>query len=262
MFVYSVESLRNMTSLITTLLLYILVGIVMVNGSSINECCDIAVRDHYFSANKNSSGVYNITDFCQQGTTVQGYCDTLTDGGGWLVIQRRKDGSENFHRYWWEYGMGFGSLTGEFWFGLNALHCLTSQGQWELRIDLKLTNGTMIYLPYKQFAVGPASEQYSLTISGFTGYTTDPFLSHLTPSRTGNALNTMKFTTRDQDNDRGSNNCALLPSIDYRAGGWWYNGCTNLFLNGPYDNIYRIYLNGQWQSAPFMEIKMRPKSCT
>jgi len=25
------------------------------------------------------------------------------------------------------------SLTGEFWFGLNALHCLTSQGQWEAR---------------------------------------------------------------------------------------------------------------------------------
>ena len=42
--------------------------------------------------------------------------------------------------------MGFGSLTGEFWFGLNALHCLTSQGQWELRIDLKLTNGTIIYV--------------------------------------------------------------------------------------------------------------------
>ena len=71
--------------------------------------------------------------------------------------------------------MGFGSLTGEFWFGLNALHCLTSQGQWELRIDLKLTNGTIIYLPYNKFVVGPATEQYPLTISGFTGYKTDPF---------------------------------------------------------------------------------------
>ena len=98
--------------------------------------------------------------------------------------------------------MGFGSLTGEFWFGLNALHCLTSQGKWELCIDLKLTNGTIIYLPYKQFAVGPASEQYPLTISGFTGYTTDPFLSH--------SLNTMKFTTRDHDNDHWPNhNCAI-----------------------------------------------------
>ena len=74
--------------------------------------------------------------------------------------------------------MGFGSLTGEFWFGLNALHCLTSQGQWELHIDLKLINGTIIYLPYNKFAVGPASEQYPLTISGFTGYTNDPFHSN------------------------------------------------------------------------------------
>ena len=130
----------------------------MVNGSSIKNCCNVAVKHHYFSINKNSSGVYNIIDFCQQGTTVQGYCDTLTDGGGWLVIQRRKDGSENFHRFWWEYEMGFGSLTGEFWFGLNALHCLTSQGHWELRIDLKLTNGTIIYLPYNKFAVGSATE--------------------------------------------------------------------------------------------------------
>ena len=69
--------------------------------------------------------------------------------------------------------MGFGSLTGEFWFGL--YNCLTSQGQWELRIDLKLTNGTITCLPYNKFAVGPATEQYPLTISGFTGYTTDPF---------------------------------------------------------------------------------------
>ena len=105
--------------------------------------------------------------------------------------------------------MGFGSLTGEFWFGLNALHCLTSQGEWELRIDLKLTNGTIIYLPYKQFAVGPASEQYPLTISGFTGYTTDPIYTHLTY---GQALNTMKFTTRDRNNGHRPNLNCTIPS--------------------------------------------------
>ena len=222
----------------------------MVNGSSIKNCCNVAVKHHYFSINKNSSGVYNIIDFCQQETIVQGYCDTLTDGGGWLVIQRRKDGSENFHRYWWEYEMGFGSLTGEFWFGLNALHCLTSQGEWELRIDLKLTNGTIIYLPYKQFAVrvGPASEQYPLTISGFTGYTTDPFFLHLTPTY-GGALNTMKFTTRDHDNDRWPNhNCAIPAHHSGISGGWWYNYCASIFPNNQLNYKYGVILNGQWHS--------------
>ena len=216
-------------------------------------------KHHYFSINKNSSGVYNIIDFCQQGTTVQGYCDTLTDGGGWLAVHRRKDGSENFHRFWWEYEMGFGSLTGEFWFGLNALHCLTSQGQWELRIDLKLTNGTIIYLPYNKFAVGPATEQYPLTISGFTGYTTDPFNSHQSPHSSYQfALNTIKFTTRDQDNDRWpTGNCAT--STD---GGWWYNNCAYIFPNAQYNNKYAIYLNYQWHSLPFIEMKIRPKNCT
>ena len=85
--------------------------------------------------------------------------------------------------------MGFGSHTREFWFGLNARHCLTSQGQWELRIDLKLTNGTIIYLPYNKFAVGLATEQYPLTISGFSGYTADPFYSHPTPTSDYHALN-------------------------------------------------------------------------
>ena len=42
---------------------------------------------------------------------------------------------------------GFGNLpdddkdmytTGEFWIGLRSLHCLTSHGQWEIRIDYKV----------------------------------------------------------------------------------------------------------------------------
>ena len=229
----------------------------MVNGSSIKNCCNVAVKHHYFSINKNSSGVYNIVDFCQQGTTVQGYCDTLTDGGGWLVIQRRKDGSEKFHRFWWEYEMGFGSLIGEFWLGLNALHCLTSQGQWELHIDLTLTNGTIIYHPYNKFAVGPPTEQYPLTISGFTGYTTDPFYLDQSPP-------IMKFTTRDQDNDHWLHgNCANpADHSNSISGGWWYNRCAEIFPNNQYKHKYGVRLNGQWHSLSFIEMKIRPKNCT
>ena len=207
--------------------------------------------------------IYKIADFCQQGTTVQGYCDTLTDGGGWLVIQRRKDGSEDFDRFWWDYKTGFGSLTGEFWFGLDALHCVTSQGEWELRIDLKLTNGTRVYLSYEKFAVGPASEQYPLTISGFTGYTSDPLNLHLTPTSNNRVPNTMKFTTRDQDNDRCHVNCAATPDKHGGiTGGWWNNCCANIFPNNQYNHRLGVVLNNQWLSLLFIELKIRPKNCT
>ena len=47
------------------------------------------------------------------------------------------------------------------------MHCLTSQGNWELRIDYQLKNGTKSYLHYNKFAIGSAEDQYPLNISGF-----------------------------------------------------------------------------------------------
>ena len=37
---------------------------------------------------------------------LKGYCDTITDGGGWLVIQRTQDGSINFNKFWVDYEDG------------------------------------------------------------------------------------------------------------------------------------------------------------
>ena len=77
------------------------------------------------------------------------YCDTKSGGGGWTVIQRRYNGGVNFtDRDWVEYEDGFGSLCGEFWISLRSMHCLTSQGNWELRIDFELLDGTKSYLHY------------------------------------------------------------------------------------------------------------------
>ena len=170
-----------------------------------------------------------------------------------MVVQRRQDGSVDFNRGWVEYEEGFGSLTGELWYGLRPLHCLTNQGQWKLRIDFTFANGSKSYLSYNKFAVGPANSQYQLSISGFTGITTDPFVSY--------SINNMKFTTNDRDNDRyGGGNCA----VDFNggnAGGWWYNHCSHINLNHQYNHSETIYLNGKDHPLSFIEMKIKPYKC-
>ena len=240
---------------ITTLILLLATGIAvtLVYGSSIKSCCNVASNHYYFSVDKKPSTVYTIIDLCGQGTTVYGYCDTITDGGGWLVIQRRQDGSVDFDRFWWEYEMGFGSLTGEFWYGLRALHCLTGQGGWEMRMDIKLANGTNIFLQYKQFKVASAKNKYKLTVGGFQGTTTDPMAYH----------NGMYFTTRDSDNDPWNMNCAINDQTQ-PYGGWWHRSCRNINPNNYYNHrSYGIFLHNKWDPTPprFIEVKIRPHNC-
>ena len=225
----------------------------------IHNCCDLGFRQSTFSEIVNKPKQYKMKNMCgnHHSTITNVYCDTVTAGGGWLVIQRRIDGSVDFNRYWGEYEEGFGNLpvddedtTGEFWIGLRSFHCLTSQGHWELRIDYMLSNKTKGYLSYHHFRVGPASDDYRLSISGFSGNTTDPIIA----SGVDN-LNGMKFTTRDRDNDKYGYNCA-----DSSHGGWWYNSCAHIYPNRQY-NRYSIHLNNQWHYLPFIEIKIRPVNC-
>ena len=68
--------------------------------------------------------------------TFQVYCDMDTDGGGWVVFQRRMDGTVDFYRNWADYLKGFGDLNGEFWLGLYKIHRLTQATNTTLRIDL------------------------------------------------------------------------------------------------------------------------------
>ena len=152
-----------------TIITLIALGIMLVDACHIvpsvnGSCCEVK-SNGFTIATSLKSRVYNITNFCGDCEVVaEGYCDAFADGGGWLVVQRRQDGSVDFNRGWTDYEEGFGSLNGEFLYGVRPLHCLINQGQWQLRIDFTLTNGTKLYLPYNKFSVGPANSQYQLSI--------------------------------------------------------------------------------------------------
>ena len=256
-----------MPAMSTAIILILVVGIVIyavdgcpvvvsVNGS----CCEIKSYDDFkFSLQAASmSGIYNITNFCGNCKSLpQGYCDAKSGGGGWLVVQRRKDGSVSFDRGWVEYEEGFGDLNGEFWYGLKPLHCLTSQGQWELRIDLTHANGTKTYLHYKQFAVGPASDDYTLQISQYKGiYPYNAFYGNIYKT-----LNGMKFTTKDRDNDLYSHDNCAVDGNGRNGNGWWYNSCAHIQLNKKYSEVHKVYDGSSFHNYLFIEMKIRPTNC-
>ena len=250
---------------ISTLILLLATGILAVtlvdgkqtqNDHLINNCCQLGYGRFTFSRKTKPSGLYVIPNYCKDDhLEAEAYCDTSNGGGGWLVVQRRQDGSVDFNRTWLEYEDGFGKLTGEFWYGLRALHCLTGQGGWEMRVEITLANGTNIFLQYEQFKVASAKDKYKLTVGGFQGTTTDPMAYH----------NGMHFSTKDSDNDKtSSRNCALLSALTKPTGGWWYNGCWHINLNNYYNhNNYNVYLNNKWIHKPssFAELKIRPHNC-
>ena len=247
---------------ITTLILLLATGIAVVNmvhgqqaqnNHLINNCCQLGYGRFTFSRKIKPSGLYVIPNYCKDDhLEAEAYCDTSSGGGGWLVVQRRQDGSVDFNRTWVEYEDGFGKLTGEFWYGLRALHCLTGQGGWEMRMDIKLANGTNIILQYEQFEVASAKDKYILTVGGFQGITTDPMAYH----------NGMYFTTKDNDNDRdGGGSCALSYNLKEPSGGWWYNNCWDIVPNIIYNHRSGVGLNHQSHIFTYIEIKLRPHKC-
>ena len=239
----------------TNIVLAIVYGDCQINDSPIKTCCCLGYNSTYFNAKR--SGVYTMANFCGvKCSNTRVYCDTTSGGGGWLVIQRRDNRySTSFHRTWTEYVDGFGDLYQEFWYGLNAMYCLTNKGNWELRIDFTFSNGTKSFMHYNHFKVGMPSENFRLSISGFTGITPDdPFTTW--------ALNGQQFSTYDRDNDKWHGNCAMNTHGSTAPGGWWYSDCFCINLNYNHDGPQGFMkLAGTWHSPIFIETKIRPVNC-
>ncbi|XP_041374938.1 ficolin-2-like [Gigantopelta aegis] len=164
------------------------------------------------------TGVYTLT--APEVNNVSVFCDMTTLGGGWLMFQRRMDGSEDFYRTWNEYRYGFGDVDREFWLGNEIIHQVTSRAVYELRIDLDDFEGNTRYAMYSPFSLASEVENYTLHVGSYSG-------------DAGNSLgwiNGVPFSTKDMDldsNEHGS--CAVI-----YHGAWWYTACHSVNLNGRY----------------------------
>ncbi|XP_033714873.1 ficolin-1 isoform X3 [Tursiops truncatus] len=191
-------------------------------------CKELLTRGHFLS------GWYTIyLPDCRPLTVL---CDMDVDGGGWTVFQRRSDGSVDFYRDWAAYKQGFGSQLGEFWLGNENIHALTAQGGSELRVDLVDFEGNHQFAKYQSFKMAGEAEKYKLVLGAFVG------------GSAGDSLTPHKdefFSTKDQDNDKSSSNCAVQ-----FQGAWWYNSCHSSNLNGRYlGGPHTSYANGvNWRS--------------
>ncbi|NXW87303.1 ANGP4 protein, partial [Alopecoenas beccarii] len=151
---------------------------------------------------------------------LQAYCDMETDRGGWTVIQFRGNGSLSFQRGWREYKQGFGDAAGEYWLGNEAVHLLTSQAPYTLRIELLDWEGGQVYAHYGKFQLGSERQRYRLSLQDYSG---------TAGQQSGMAPQGTRFSTRDADNDNCLCKCAQMLS-----GGWWFDACGLSNLNGIY----------------------------
>ena len=63
---------------------------------------------------------------------------------------------------------GFGVASGEFWFGLENIHTLTSIGNNVLRIDMGDFEGSTRFAEYTSFSIDGASTYYTLRFAKIT----------------------------------------------------------------------------------------------
>ncbi|XP_061563947.1 microfibril-associated glycoprotein 4-like [Cololabis saira] len=196
------------------------------------DCSDI-----YISDDTRLSGVYTIYPIGAT-SAVQVYCDMDSLRGGWTVFQRRMDGSVNFYRGWDQYRMGFGTVGGEYWLGLESLYHLSLRKKYELLVDMEDFEGNKASARYSSFSISSESDGYKLHLSGFTDGGAGDALSY---------HNGQKFSTFDKDQDASEgSNCAVR-----RLGAFWYTSChyanpNGVYRWGAYDNY--SYVGVEWSA--------------
>ena len=100
--------------------------------------------------------------------------------------------------------------------------------------QMQRDTGVWESVEYSSFAVGPESDKYRISVSGFSGDTGDALTATFSA---GTRVNSMKFTTPDQDNDLNPWHCHGGEE------GWWFNNCARSSLNADGVACWNAYVN-------------------
>merc|ERR1719376_31648 len=226
--------------------------------------CVSMIKDCDYIKKKNKSagsGIYTIRPLKNDTTEMEVYCD-MEGEHGWIVMQRRFDGNVSFARTWEEYSNGFGSKSGEHWLGLRQMYEILRGRDYILRVEVEKfeIRYSHKYKPYEgyseytTFYLGPESENFTLTLDGYSGNAGDAFIvdnstmesesswkMNVDSVGTRTAQN-MQFSTLDRQNDMKERNFWAGSCSEVNGnGGWWFNGkddlddrCAYSCLNGQY----------------------------
>uniref|UniRef100_S4RMJ3 Angiopoietin 2a n=1 Tax=Petromyzon marinus TaxID=7757 RepID=S4RMJ3_PETMA len=191
------------------------------------DCADL----HHLG--KTNSGIYSVSVRNMSEPFVKVYCDMETDGGGWTVFQRRKDGSLDFHRTWKEYKLGFGDPVGEHWLGNEVVHQLTSHKSYVLRVGLRDWEGHEAFSLYNSFAVESEAHNFR------------DIHSHALPATAAKCFANKKpgYCINMYEGDIPRCCCRIAACTN---GSWWFDACGPSNLNGAYygGGQYRGRING------------------
>ncbi|XP_043913761.1 ficolin-1-like [Protopterus annectens] len=195
------------------------------------------------------SGWYTI--YPEDCKSMEVFCDMDTDGGGWLVFQRRYDGSVDFYRDWNSYKKGFGNKQTEFWLGNDNISNLTtsSKGTFELRVDLQDFDYNIYFAKYKTFRITGEDDKYKLHLGNFVE---------------GNAGDSLSYHSGKQFSTKDDANGPNKGCTSVYKGAWWYDNCYKSNLNGKYyggnnkeDGVTWTHAKGNYYSFKLTEMKFR-----
>lgn len=143
---------------------------------------------------------------------------------GWTLIQQNSYNTEiTWSETWTTYKYGFGNLEEDHWLGNEYIRLITEQKWYKIRINLVDAEGNHRYAEYDSFVLQDEKHGYAMNLGTYEGNAGDSLGS----SQLKNMHDNMKFSCKDQDNDRTTlENCA-----DVNGGGWWYDSCQNALLN-------------------------------